>query len=168
MQPQPWPRLPWLFHFFVFAVFIRFGEATNPGPTTGEWTLGCMNPTGIMHKSSTLSQLPARGKAVWGISETHLTQPGVTQFRKELHFSQSLSVLCWSSCSVQIVLFISNRWKTNRNRVPHQFPQSCFNANMAIRSMEQSQILCPNFSCRTGMDSWSRHLRSCKRSCHTI
>ena len=57
--------------------------------TTGEWTLGCMNPTGITHKSSTLSQLPARGKAVWGISETHLTQPGVTQFRKELHFRGS-------------------------------------------------------------------------------
>ena len=48
-----------------------------------------MNPTGLMHKSSTLSQLPARGKAVWGISETHLTQPGVAQFRKELHFSSS-------------------------------------------------------------------------------
>ena len=88
MQPRPWPRLFQLFHIFVFAAFCRIGEATNPGPQ-GEWTLGCMNPTGVMHKSSTLTQLPARGKAVWGISETHLTKPGVVQFRKELHFSGS-------------------------------------------------------------------------------
>ena len=53
------------------------------------WSLGCMNPTGLMHKSSTLSQLPARGNAVWGVSETHLTKPGVAQFCKELHFSGS-------------------------------------------------------------------------------
>lgn len=69
----------------------RIGEAKNPGPTPASHHslthLGCLNPTGIMGKGAIISQLPGEGcQQVWGVSETHLTAPGITKFRQELRF----------------------------------------------------------------------------------
>ena len=62
----------------------RIGEAANPGPGTFP-QIGCINPTGILGKSQLLAQLPVQSNStIWTISETHLTQPGMAQFRKEL------------------------------------------------------------------------------------
>eukprot|EP00435_Cladocopium_sp_Y103_P039949 s1234_g10.t2 len=49
--------------------------------------LGTFNPTGLMHKSAFFSELPKCTHAIWGISETHVTQQGVNKFKAELRFN---------------------------------------------------------------------------------
>ena len=57
----------------------------NPGPGTYP-QIGCINPTGILGKSQLLAQLPVQSNStIWAISETHLSQPGMAQFQKELN-----------------------------------------------------------------------------------
>eukprot|EP00438_Fugacium_kawagutii_P026061 Skav206839 [mRNA] locus=scaffold637:186877:191724:- [translate_table: standard] len=66
-------------------MLIRVGEAKTPGPKE-PLILGTFNPTGLRHKSSSLGQLP-QGSAIWGVTETHLSRPGITQFQRELGFN---------------------------------------------------------------------------------
>ena len=42
-----------------------------------------------MHKSAFLADLPTSEHAIWGVSETHLTQQGVQKFRAEMRFNKS-------------------------------------------------------------------------------
>ena len=70
----------WIIKLIIIGLSCRIGEAQNPGP---ELHVGVMNPTGVMHKSNLLSQLPY--PAIWGISETHLSARGIPMFRRELH-----------------------------------------------------------------------------------
>ncbi len=68
--------------FLIFASFCRIGEATNPGP---ELRLGCINPTGLLHKGSLVGELPkGSGGTIWAVSETHLTAEGYPKLSKEL------------------------------------------------------------------------------------
>ena len=64
----------------------RIGEAAVPGPTPKECIIGCINPTGILGKASSLTSLPQADHAVWAISETHLSKPGKTKFTQQLKF----------------------------------------------------------------------------------
>ncbi len=63
--------------------FLRIGEAKNPGPE--HFVLGTANPTGLLHKGNLASTLPL---GMWGMTETHLTQIGLRQFRRELQFNK--------------------------------------------------------------------------------
>ena len=68
---------------------MRIGEALHPGPD--HIHIGCLNPTGLRHKASLVSDLPAPG--IWGVSETHLSHRGVHQFRTEMSCqSQTMSI----------------------------------------------------------------------------
>ena len=55
---------------------MRLGEAAQPGPF-----LGTLNPSGLMGKCADLASLP---KGIWATQETHLTVPGLRQFKQEL------------------------------------------------------------------------------------
>ena len=75
----------------LLAVFIiRIGEAQNPGPADEHpgLTIGAINPTGLLRKSSCFSQLPSEPNVIWGICETHLTTLGIRKFKQELHCNQ--------------------------------------------------------------------------------
>ena len=63
---------------------FRIGEASNPGPPGVSFHLGTVNPTGLLGKGAVVSHLP---KGAWGVTETHLTIPGVRRFRTELSFA---------------------------------------------------------------------------------
>ena len=71
--------------------YLRIGEAKNPGPceASAGLTIGCFNPTGIMYKTDSIQRLPNRGSAIWGVSESHLSKPGIQKFHKELAFKKS-------------------------------------------------------------------------------
>lgn len=60
-----------------------------PGPTQPECIIGCINPTGILGKSSTLASLPKAKHVIWAVSETHLSKPGMTKFDQQLKFFQT-------------------------------------------------------------------------------
>ena len=75
-------------------ILIRIGEAKNPGPQPEDhevapcrpgFTIGAINPTGLMRKAISVAQLPTRTKSIWGICETHLSTTGVRKFQAELH-----------------------------------------------------------------------------------
>lgn len=69
-------------HLFVAASGIRFGEATNPGPSSQEtFAVGTFNPTCLGGKAHLLGELP---KGVWGASETHVTREGYAKFQQEI------------------------------------------------------------------------------------
>ena len=76
-----WPRV--FLKYLVLLSACRFGEANNPGP----FAMGAINPTGLLGKQQQLQQLPF--DSVWGVSETHLTTMGITQFRSELAINRS-------------------------------------------------------------------------------
>ena len=64
----------------------RIGEASHPGP----FFLGTANPTGVLGKAHLFNDIPASGSdCVLGVSETHLTQPGLAKFRFELKMQSS-------------------------------------------------------------------------------
>ena len=69
----------------AFVLSFRIGEATNPGPCDS-WTLGVINPTGIAGKGFQCDHL---SPGVYGVSESHLTQPGLNRFRQELRSNHS-------------------------------------------------------------------------------
>ena len=71
----------------MFCVF-RIGEASNPGPADQHpgLILGAINPTGLPNKSASLLELPSSRQSIWGVSESHLTRPGLVKFKKELAF----------------------------------------------------------------------------------
>ena len=62
-------------------MFASIGEAANPGP----FVIGTSNPTGALGKAHLFQELPGADQScIWGLSETHLTRPGVDKFRLEL------------------------------------------------------------------------------------
>lgn len=76
---------------FLLGFCLRIGEALHPGPVSeqAEVTIGCINPTGLMHKADVLTMLPGQGPSIWGVCETHLSQQGIVKFRDELKFRKS-------------------------------------------------------------------------------
>ena len=70
----------------------RLGEASNPGPAS-EYEMGlqigCINPTGLMGRTTTINALPRQPHTIWAVSETHLTKAGQSKFAKELVASKS-------------------------------------------------------------------------------
>ena len=69
----------------VFACTFRIGEALNPGPSNS-FALGVINPTRLASKAQQCKTLQL---GIYGVSETHLTTPGVHRFRQELKSVQS-------------------------------------------------------------------------------
>ena len=69
----------WAWIWMVLLIQIVQGEASNPGPT-----IAVMNPTGLMGKAPVLAEMQAD---IIGVSETHLSAEGITQFKRELHFN---------------------------------------------------------------------------------
>ena len=67
---------------------MRVGEALHPGPKTS-LILGCINPSGIMHKLEQLKQLPCSDCTVWGVSESHLSRAGIAKFQRSLKLVKS-------------------------------------------------------------------------------
>lgn len=67
--------------FFFFAVFARIGEAQHPGPCT-PFVIGTCNSTGMLNKSHLYQQFP---RGVYGMTETHITVPGLHKLRQQLH-----------------------------------------------------------------------------------
>ncbi len=55
------------------------GEASHPGPQP--FVVGAINPTGLLGKADHIAALPS---GIYGISETHLSSLGVSQFRREM------------------------------------------------------------------------------------
>ena len=69
------------FRLMVFLLLTRIGEAANRGPII--WTT---NPIGALGKAALYAALPGQGAvpAIWGVSESHLTKPGLARFRQEI------------------------------------------------------------------------------------
>ena len=74
----------WVFSSILMSCCCRIGEATNPGPS---FTIGAVNPTGLLNKTPQFNLMPER--SIWGVSETHITTPGLQHFRRELALHQS-------------------------------------------------------------------------------
>ena len=75
-------------------IVIRIGEAKNPGPSTQPGlTLGAINPTGLLRKAASFSQLPSNADVIWGICETHLSEMGIKKFKTELKFTNKALML---------------------------------------------------------------------------
>ena len=73
----------------LLMICCRVGEASHPGPSEGDgssWSVGLCNPSGIHSKVSQMNQLEGD---VWFVCETHLSQYGVSRFRKGLVASRS-------------------------------------------------------------------------------
>jgi len=67
----------------------RLGEASNPGPPgDSNFVLGAFNPSGLPGKAPFIAAHLAHGD-LWAVSETHLCQKGVNDFKAGLHFAQS-------------------------------------------------------------------------------
>ena len=66
-------------------IVIRVGEASHPGPEVHPGlTIGAVNPTGLLRKGISFSQLPSENNVIWGICETHLSPIGIRKFKQEL------------------------------------------------------------------------------------
>ena len=66
--------------YLILICCVRVGEASNPGPGP-PFTVGVINPTGLLGKADHIAALPP---GVYGVSETHLSSLGASQFRREL------------------------------------------------------------------------------------
>ena len=75
-QPRPPQRVFakfWVMMLMFFGLCCRIGEADKPGPTQPDqasWTLGICNPSGLLGKSTLLSDV---NTDIIAVSETHLT-----------------------------------------------------------------------------------------------
>lgn len=76
----------WLVYIFTF--FVRLGEASKPGPEPG-CIIGCINPTGLLHKAHVIAELPKATTSIWAVSESHLTKAGMPKFNSELKRHQT-------------------------------------------------------------------------------
>ena len=73
-----------MLNYIFLMCCIRFGEAQNPGPKEAFFPLvGTFNSSGLLGKGKLAESLPA---GAWGATETHLSQPGLIQFRDELKY----------------------------------------------------------------------------------
>ena len=76
-----------LLNYIILLSCIRFGEARHPGPSESPGVVvGTFNATGLLGKSKLVEELPP---GLWGATETHLSKPGLAQFRKELQFCRT-------------------------------------------------------------------------------
>lgn len=72
----------------AFALLCRIGEAANPGPRPeSSFVLGAFNPSGLPGKAPYLVSQFAQGD-VWAVSETHLSENAMSQFRASMHFAR--------------------------------------------------------------------------------
>jgi ribonuclease HI len=72
----------------AFVLFSRIGEAANPGPRPGSsFVLGAFNPSGLPGKAPYLVSQLAHGD-IWAVSETHLSEHAMSQFRASMHFAR--------------------------------------------------------------------------------
>ncbi len=82
---------------FVCAIWFlqsfRVGEASHPGPgmESQTWSVGLCNPNGLQGKLDQLESLPGH---TWLMCETHLSQLGLSQFRKALRVTNSKFRYC--------------------------------------------------------------------------
>ena len=73
-------RSRWWVLKVVVVVFLRFGEASHPGPMSNAlWSLGIGNPSGLNGK---VDQEAALEGDVWVFSETHLSRHGFSRFKQ--------------------------------------------------------------------------------------
>ena len=76
-----------LLNYIILLSCIHFGEARHPGPSESPGVVvGTFNATGLLGKSKLVEELPP---GLWGATETHLSKPGLAQFRKELQFCRT-------------------------------------------------------------------------------
>lgn len=62
------------------SIFCRVGEASHPGPI-----LGTANMCGLLGKAQTVNEFPTHSRSsVWGLTETHLSTPGIVRFKHEM------------------------------------------------------------------------------------
>lgn len=72
---------------FALCNCLRVGEALHPGPHVAtSWTLGIANPSGLNGKLDQVNHLHGD---TWILSETHLSQRGLTAFKKGLRMLES-------------------------------------------------------------------------------
>ena len=65
-------------------MFLRIGEASNPGPSDASLQIGCINPTGLLSKGKIVEKLPrGTGGTIWAVSETHISSPGRSKLKTE-------------------------------------------------------------------------------------
>ena len=90
-KPLRGSYLPLLWLICIFTCVCRIGEAANPGPqTSGEFTIGCLNPTGLLGRGQLIADLPKSHSAtLWAVSESHLSVPGKAKFQKELVYHKA-------------------------------------------------------------------------------
>ena len=90
LVPSVSPSLGWFIRLCFICLFVRVGEAMNPGPCgVGEkqhWTLGLCNPSGL---NSKIDQCAFLDGDVWLISESHLTDHGLQRFKKGMQHLKS-------------------------------------------------------------------------------
>lgn len=65
---------------------LRIGEAQHPGPQFHEWTIGTFNPCGLDNKADVAALITGD---FWGVTETHLSQHGVSKFKRGLRCNRS-------------------------------------------------------------------------------
>ena len=88
-----------LLNYVILMCCIRFGEARHPGPgdfDDNSLVVGTFNATGLLGKGKQVASLPG---GIWGSSETHLSKPGLVQFRRELQFCKSTQKFLTNSCA---------------------------------------------------------------------
>lgn len=72
----------WTFGVLLLSL-LRIGEASHPGPDSPvTWRLGVANPSGLNGK---VDQVAALDGDVWVMTETHLSQHGLSRFKQGLH-----------------------------------------------------------------------------------
>lgn len=75
-----------MLNYIILLSCIRFGEARHPGPNFDGVAIGTFNGTGLLGKGKLVNTLPW---GLWSATETHLSKPGLAQFRRELKFCKS-------------------------------------------------------------------------------
>ena len=76
----------WCFTFLLLSL-VRVGEASRPGPQTpSTWTMGIANPSGLNGKLDQINHLEGDS---WILSETQLSQQGISSFVKGLKMLRS-------------------------------------------------------------------------------
>ena len=90
----------WLWWIALFGM-IRFGEATNPGPSVHfeaeQFTLGVFNPSGLRNKAHYFQSHLAYGD-LWMVTETHFYGKDVSRFRAGLCAAKSAHKYCLTDC----------------------------------------------------------------------
>ena len=136
-----WPYL------FVFTLLCRVGEATNPGPTNPQFTLGAFNPSGLKGKGPYIVSQLAEGD-IWAISETHLCSQSLQAFRASLHFANSQFKYCIAGHPVPAeenrVFHAAWRGVTVLSKfptraVPHQMPPGIFESARTVSTTTLTQ-----------------------------